>query len=323
MGVGCWVLSSEFWVLTADGHMVASYVGLWEIGELARRAEESVLRLASCELCARRCGADRLHGRQGKCRTGRAAGVSSYGAHFGEEAPLVGSRGSGTIFFACCNLACIYCQNHEISHLGEGMPANREALARTMVALQSRGCHNVNLVSPTHVVPQILEALVVAAGMGLRIPLVYNTGGYDTVETLRLLEGVVDIYMPDMKYSDDGVGLVLSGVAGYAEANRAAVKEMQRQVGDLVLDERGLAMRGLLVRHLVLPEGLAGTEGVAAFLAREVSRDCYVNVMDQYRPAFRAWDHPALSRRISRAEYRCAVDAARATGLTRLDQRCS
>lgn len=301
--------------------MEASYVGLWERGELAARVEEAIRRLASCDLCPRRCNVDRLHDERGKCRTGRLAVVSSYGPHFGEEAPLVGRAGSGTIFFANCNLACIFCQNHDISHGGEGVAVEAEQLARIMVSLQNRGCHNVNLVSPTHVVAQILEAMLLAVGMGLRIPLVYNTGGYDSVETLRLLEGVVDIYMPDMKYSDDRVARTLSGIPRYVGVNRAAVKEMHRQVGDLVLDDRGIAVRGLLIRHLVLPEGLAGTEGVASFLGEEVSRDSYVNVMDQYRPCFQARSHPSLGRRISREEFRRAVESMKAAGITRLDDR--
>lgn len=299
---------------------IPSYVRLWETGELAERAAEAVQRLAHCELCPRRCGVDKLRDARGKCRTGRQAVVSSYGPHFGEEPPLVGRHGSGTLFFANCNMACIYCQNHEISHLGEGVSTGTEQLARIMVALQNRGCPNVNLVSPSHVVPQLLESLVMAAGMGLRVPLVYNTGGYDAVDTLRLLDGVVDIYMPDMKYSDERVARALSGVAGYVEANRAAVQEMHRQVGDLVMDEGGVARRGLLVRHLVLPDGLAGTEGVAAFLAQQLSLHTYVNVMDQYRPCFQAWNHPALRNRTSREEFRQALAIVRTQGLTRLDQ---
>ena len=298
--------------------MVASYVELWKTGELARRAEDALDRLSHCELCPRRCGADRLAGKTGKCRTGRLAVMSSYGAHFGEEPPLVGRYGSGTIFFTNCNLECIYCQNHEISHGGQGDPVEAEQLALVMVALQRRGCHNVNLVSPSHVVPQILEALVLAAGMGLQVPLVYNSGGYDSLETLRLLEGVVDIYMPDMKYSDEETGRTLSGVANYPAVNREAVREMHRQVGDLLLDQRGIAERGLLVRHLVLPGGLAGTEAVVGFLAREVSPNSYLNVMAQYRPCFRAGSHPTLRRYPTRHEFDRAVAAAKAAGLSRL-----
>lgn len=302
--------------------MVASYVRLWKTGELAKRADEAVRRLSRCDLCPRRCRVDRLRGETGQCRTGRLAVVSSYGPHYGEESPLVGRYGSGTVFFANCNLSCIFCQNSEISHEGRGDPVTTEQLALAMVALQNRGCHNVNLVSPSHVVPQILEALVLAVERGLQVPLVYNTGGYDALETLHLLDGVIDIYMPDMKYADDRVAKTLSGVDGYVRVNRAAVKEMHRQVGDLEVDGRGIAVKGLLVRHLVLPGDLAGTEQTASFLAREISPSTYLNVMDQYRPCFRAFGHPQIGRRITREEYRQAVAAAKAVGLTRLDSHC-
>lgn len=275
--------------------------------------------MSSCDLCPRRCHADRLRGEAGQCRAGRLAVVSSYGPHYGEESPLVGRYGSGTIFIANCNLSCIFCQNSEISHEGLGYEVSAEQLALIMVAVQNRGCHNVNLVSPSHVVPQILEALVLAVERGLRVPLVYNSGGYDSIETLRLLDGVVDIYMPDMKYADDWVAKMLSGVGGYVQANRAAVKEMHRQVGDLEVDERAVAVKGLIVRHLVLPEDLAGTEQIASFLAQDVSPSTYLNVMDQYRPCFRAFGHPQIGRRITRDEHRQAVAAAKAAGLARLD----
>jgi putative pyruvate formate lyase activating enzyme len=241
--------------------------------------------------CPRSCRVDRIAGERGVCGIGALAQVASYGPHFGEEAPLVGRGGSGTIFFAGCNLGCVFCQNYDISQPLRDHPeweATAEEIARMMLGLQSMGCENINFVSPSHVVPQILAALVVAAGEGLRLPLVYNSGGYDALHTLRLLDGVVDIYMPDMKYSDDRVGQPLSGVRDYVARNRAAVLEMHRQVGDLELDERGVARRGLLVRHLVLPDGLAGTADVARFLADEVSRNTYINVMNQYRPAHKA-----------------------------------
>jgi putative pyruvate formate lyase activating enzyme len=299
---------------------MASYLKLWNDGTLAERAELAVARLASCDLCPRRCGADRLSGELGKCLTGRRAMVSSYAPHFGEERPLVGRHGSGTIFFTRCNLECLFCQNSEISHGGEGLKVTAEGLARMMLALQNRGCHNVNLVSPSHVVPQILEALVLAAEMGLQVPLVYNTGGYDSVDALRLLDGVIDIYMPDAKYADSDTGRRLSGVKGYAAVSRAALREMHRQVGDLRMDDRGIAVSGLLVRHLVLPEGLAGTEGVVKFLADEISVDTYLNVMQQYRPYFNAWGHPQLRRPVTKDEYSRAVAAARAAGLSRLDR---
>jgi putative pyruvate formate lyase activating enzyme len=245
--------------------------------------------------------------------------VSSFGPHFGEEAPLVGSGGSGTIFFTYCNLKCCFCQNYTISQLGDGNAVRGEELAEMMLSLQKRGCHNINFVSPTHVVPQILEALEIAVKAGLYVPLVYNSGGYDYVETLDLLEGIVDIYMPDMKYSDEKNARRFSGVKDYPAANRAAVKTMHRQVGDLELDNHGVAKRGLLVRHLVLPNGLAGTAEVCRFLSQEVSTDTYLNVMAQYRPCYRAYDKPELVRSISEQDYAEAVQTARYYGLHRLD----
>lgn len=263
---------------------------------------------------------DRLNGELGECRTSAEIIISSYGPHFGEEAPLVGRNGSGTIFFTNCNLRCVFCQNYSISQLGEGEKVSKEELAYMMLSLQSNGCHNINLVSPTHVVPQILEALEIAVKSGLRLPLVYNSGGYDSVETLRLLDGIVDIYMPDMKYSDEKTAEKLSGVKNYPAINRAAVKEMHRQVGDLQIDEDGIAQRGLLVRHLVLPHGLAGTKGVVDFLASEVSPDTYVNIMAQYHPCYKAFQFPGLSRRTSAVEFQEAVALAHQAGLNRLDQ---
>jgi putative pyruvate formate lyase activating enzyme len=246
--------------------------------------------------------------------------VSSYGPHFGEETPLVGRHGSGTIFFTYCNLHCLFCQNYTISQLGEGSPVNSEQLAGMMLSLQERGCHNINLVSPTHVVPYILEALELAAGRGLRLPLVYNTGGYDAIETLKLLDGIVDIYMPDMKYSDEKIAEELSGIKSYPEINRAAVREMHRQVGDLQLDKQGVATRGLLVRHLVLPNRLAGTGGVVGFIAREISANTYLNIMAQYHPYHKASDIPRLSRPLTEHEFEEALGLAREHGLYRLDK---
>ncbi len=299
----------------------ASYLRLPRRGELPRRVEQARAMLADCRLCPRECGVDRLAGKVGTCRTGRQAIVASFHAHFGEEAPLVGSHGSGTIFFSWCNLRCLFCQNYEISQLGEGEAVTPDTLAMMMLVLQKRGCHNINLVSPSHVVPQIMEALELAAEHGLTIPLVYNSGGYDALATLALLDGIVDIYMPDMKYADAAIAQELSGIKDYPAHNRAAVKEMHRQVGDLALDENGVATRGLLVRHLVLPEGLAGTADVVRFLATEISPQTYLNVMDQYRPCYKAHTRPPLDRPLTRQEYQQAVDLALAAGLTRLDDR--
>lgn len=285
-------------------------------------------RTSPCILCARHCRAMRFKASgsedpvapaAGFCRTTDKAVVSSFGPHFGEEPPLVGSRGSGTIFFAGCNLGCTFCQNYTLAHLGEGREVTDEQLARMMLNIREMGCHNINLVSPTHVIPNILAAMRMAARQGLRLPLVYNTGGYDDPETIRLLDGVVDIYMPDMKYGDPGPAGEFSGAPDYPEVNFAAVKEMHRQVGDLVVDRKSkTAVRGLLIRHLVLPGGKAGTEKVMAFIAENISRDTYVNIMAQYRPCYKVAGHPVLGRKITAGEYRAALEIARKAGLRRI-----
>ncbi len=298
--------------------MAASYLALAESGRLAGRIEAALDLLAACTVCPRQCRVDRLADQSGLCQTGRLARVASYAPHFGEERPLVGRSGSGTIFFAGCNLGCVFCQNYDISHLAHGREVTAEQLAAMMVKLQALGCHNINFVTPTHVVPQILEALPAAIAAGLSVPLVYNCGGYESVATLRLLEGVFAIYMPDAKYADGAVAARFSNASDYPERMYAAIEEMHRQVGDLQIDERGLAARGLLVRHLVLPEDLAGTAAIMQFLA-SLSRHTYVNVMDQYRPCYQADEYPSLRRRITVPEYRDAVQAARDAGLTRLD----
>ncbi len=298
------------------------YLALLASGELERRVAEAQHRLTDCDLCARYCHMDRTKTTRGAvCRTGKNAVVHSYGPHHGEETPLSGWHGSGTIFFSWCNLRCEFCQNWEISHKGMGREVDAEELASMMLELQTAGCHNINFVTPSHVVAQILEAVLIASRQGLRLPLVYNTGGYDSLEALALLGGVVDIYMPDMKYGDSVTAREFSHVRGYWEVNRAAVKEMHRQVGDLVLDSKGLARRGLLVRHLVMPDGAADSEMVLSFIADEISRETYINVMDQYRPCYRADEHPPLDRALTREEYRAALDAAGMYGLHRLDQR--
>lgn len=298
-----------------------AYLALHRSGELKRRVAAAYARLEACDICARECGVNRRLSTEGAgCHTGERAVVSSYGPHFGEESPLVGRGGSGTIFFTWCNLRCQYCQNYEISQGGEGYEVEPEELARMMLSLQAQGCHNINVVSPSHVVPQILAGLLIAAEAGLRLPLVYNTGGYDSLKTLALLDGVVDIYMPDVKYADAEVGRRYSRVSRYPDVNQAAVKEMHRQVGDLTMDERGVAQRGLLVRHLVLPGGLAGTAKVVRFLRDEISPDTYTNVMAQYRPCYRAGNLPPLDRPITNQEYAEAVSLAQEAGL-RLDER--
>lgn len=276
--------------------------------------------LEECRTCPRCCGANRLAGESGECHVTSQPIVSNYGPHFGEEAPLVGRHGSGTIFFAYCNLHCIFCQNHTISQMGEGSPVNGEELARIMLSLQTRGCHNINLVSPTHVVPYILGALESAVSIGVNLPLIYNSGGYDSLETLQLLDGIVDIYMPDMKYSNEKTAEELSGIKDYPLINKAAVREMHRQVGDLQIDEQGIAQRGLLVRHLVLPGRLAGTQEIVRFLAREVSTNTYLNIMAQYHPCYKALDKPSLARSVSREEFHKAIDLAHGEGLHRLDK---
>ncbi len=295
------------------------YLEAHRTGRLDAKVKRAVASLSRCTLCPRSCGVDRNEGGTGVCMTGRLARVASYGPHFGEEAPLVGRHGSGTIFFSGCNLLCCFCQNHDISHGFEGRDVTAEALATMMLELEGMGCHNINLVTPSHVVPQILEAVSLAAGAGLTVPLVYNTSGYDRVETLRLLEGIVDIYMPDFKFWSPNVAEKACSAPDYPEVTRKALIEMHRQVGDLVIDGSGVARRGLLLRHLVLPEGAAGTAGVAAFVAQNVSRNTYVNVMAQYRPCFRAWECPPLGRRPTAEEYLEAVQSVRAAGLTRLD----
>jgi len=299
---------------------VAAYLELCRSGKLAERVEAARALLETCHVCPRCCGTNRLDGDVGKCRTANEAMVSSYGPHFGEESPLVGKYGSGTIFFTNCNLRCLFCQNYSISQLGEGERVSKEELALMMLSLQARGCHNINLVSPTHVVPQILEALDIAVESGLHVPLVYNTGGYDSVETLSILDGIVDIYMPDMKYGDENIARELSGIENYPQVNKAAIREMHRQVGDLQTSQEGVAQRGLLVRHLVLPKGLAGTKDVVDFIAKEISPNTYVNIMAQYHPCYKAHEIPSLAVRISKAELREAVELAHQAGLSRLDQ---
>ncbi len=298
-----------------------AYHRLLRSGELEERAETAWRHLADCDLCARYCHMDRLQTIKGAvCRTGERAIVDSLSPHHGEEGPLRGWAGSGTIFFSHCNLRCEFCQNWEISQKGSGRNVEPVELGAMMLALQAAGCHNINFVSPSHVVAQILRAVFLATEQGLRLPLVYNTGGYDSPEALALLDGVVDIYMPDMKYADAETSHRYSHARDYPAVNQAAVREMHRQVGDLVLDTNGITRRGLLIRHLVLPGGLAGTAEILAFIAAELSPDTYINIMDQYRPCYRAHEHTALNRRLTSGEYRQALALAEKHGLRRLDK---
>ena len=295
------------------------YLKLQETGELSRRIEALWAKLESCDICPHQCKVNRLEDQKGKCKTGKKATLSSFGPHFGEENPLVGRSGSGTIFFTHCNLLCIFCQNYDISHLGHGYEVDEQKIAEIMLSLQNMGCHNINFVTPTHVVPQIVKALPSAIEQGLNVPLVYNSGGYDSVPTLELLDGIFDIYMPDLKYSDDKIGRRYCNAKDYANRAREAVKKMHRQVGDLIMDERGIALKGLLIRHLILPEDLAGTKDSMKFIAQEISKNTYVNLMDQYRPCYKANDHPPLDRSITGEEFSRAVKVAQELGLERLD----
>jgi len=283
--------------------------------ELDRRIEKVYKLLSPCEVCPRKCGVKRLEGERGFCRSGEEVIVSSYNAHFGEEPPLVGNFGSGTIFFTNCNLKCVYCQNYPISQLGNGNKVSLSELAKIMLALQKRKCHNINLVTPTHFVPQILKSLKSAIKMGLHIPIVYNTSGYDSVNTLKLLDGIVDIYLPDARYANDEIARKYSSAPDYFEIMKKALKEMHRQVGDLAVNRMGVARSGLIVRHLVLPEGLSGTKKIMHFIAREISPHTYISLMAQYFPAYQAGQFPPLSRRINREEYREALQAFKEEGL--------
>ena len=256
---------------------------------------------------------------RGFCRTGKLAVVASWGPHYGEESPLVGKGGSGTVFFTHCNLSCVFCQNYDISHGGEGTPIGAEDLAAIMLGLQERGCHNINFVTPSHVIQPILDALAIAVQRGLHVPIIYNCGGYERVPALKLLEGIVDIYMPDFKFWDPGTARALCNAPDYPGRAREALREMHRQVGDLLLDENGVARRGLLVRHLVMPNGLAGTPEVVDFIAKEISAATYINVMAQYHPCGEAFGNRAINRRITPGEFKEALDAAKKAGLTRLD----
>jgi putative pyruvate formate lyase activating enzyme len=289
--------------------------------ELGKRIDRLTRACTPCRLCPNACAVDRRQAELGRCGVGVSARVASFGPHFGEERPLVGRFGSGTVFFSGCNLACRFCQNWRISQEREGVDVSDADLAGIFLRIQEAGCHNLNLVTPTPHAASIARALAVAINSGFALPIVWNCGGYESIEVLRCLDGIVDVYMPDVKYGDDTVAMRLSGVADYALRSRAAVREMHRQVGDLEVDDEGIARLGLLVRHLVLPERLAGTKSVMRFLAEEISQDTYVNVMGQYRPCHRAAEVPTLRRRITTAEHEEAIALAKRAGLRRFAQR--
>jgi putative pyruvate formate lyase activating enzyme len=287
-----------------------------KVKDIKERTERAYQVLQNCRVCPRRCKVDRLNGERGICGVGKNPVISSYNAHFGEEPPISGTRGSGTIFFTSCNLRCIYCQNFPISQLRNGLEVTTKDLAKIMISLQSRGCHNINLVTPSHFVPQILEALSFAWGMGFDLPLVYNSSGYDSIEALRLLDGVIDIYLPDMRYSDNGVAKKLSSAEDYVEVNQEAIREMYRQVGNLVIDSEGIAKKGLIIRHLILPNNLAGSRKTFRFIREKISPKVYVSLMGQYFPSFKASFDVSINRKITQEEYEQAKESFFESGLT-------
>jgi putative pyruvate formate lyase activating enzyme len=298
----------------------SSYIKLQESGKLSEIANQFYTLYNSCSLCPRMCKVNRNQGETGVCSSGNRVKISSVSPHYGEERPLVGEKGSGTIFLTNCNLLCLYCQNWDISHKGEGDEISDKELASEMLRLQNIGCHNINFVTPTHYLPNIVQALVFAVEKGLNIPIVYNTGGYDRVEIIKMLDGVIDIYMPDYKYSErENAAKYSRGANDYPEIAKAAIIEMHRQVGVLKLDKYHIAQRGLIIRHLVLPGDLAGTEAFIKFVAEELDPGTYVNIMNQYRPCYEAHHFPELSRPIISREYQNALVIARQHKLSNLD----
>jgi len=283
------------------------YIETFNKGLIKKKRDQAFEMMASCNLCPRKCNVNRLSNETGVCKTGRNALVSNFNPHFGEEPPLVGQNGSGTIFFAGCNLKCNFCQNYDISHFGHGEKTTDLQLSKMMLMLQLAGCHNINFVTPSHVIPQILSALEIAIPEGLKVPIVYNTSAYDRVETIKLLEGIFDIYMPDFKFWDQKVAQMTCKAPDYPEIARKAIIEMHRQVGNFTINTTGTATRGLLIRHLVLPEGLAGTKKIMNFIAQKISIDTYVNIMPQYRPCGKAHEIDKLSRRLSMNDYKTAL----------------
>jgi putative pyruvate formate lyase activating enzyme len=296
--------------------MVPAYNKSYWDGDLKKSKEKLSILLEKCELCPRKCHVNRLKDERGYCRSGKDLVVSSYGPHFGEEEPLVGSGGSGTVFLTNCNLLCVYCQNYDISHLGYGHPTSEQKVAEYMIHLQKQGCYNINLVTPTHFTPQLVEVIELAIPKGLHLPIVWNCGGYENVETIKMLEGIVDIYMPDMKYGSGDSAKKYSDAPDYFERCEESIREMHRQVGDLMIED-GIARRGLLIRHLVLPNNAAHSREVLKFIAEEISRNTYVNIMDQYRPEYKACDYKELSRRPTLKEHTEVVRIAEELGLKR------
>jgi putative pyruvate formate lyase activating enzyme len=290
---------------------IPSYISLFEKGALSQRVQSLKEFLSECRLCPRECRVNRLNGEVGYCGAGAELMISSAFPHFGEEPPLVGYHGSGTIFLAHCNLRCIFCQNYDISHLGNGKRITSSDMAQVMVRLQEMGCNNINFVTPTHYAPQIIGSLPEAIEKGLRLPIVYNCSGYESIEVIRLLEGVVDIYMPDAKYMDQRYSKQFSNAPDYPEVIKKVLKEMHRQVGDLTTNSKGIAERGLLIRHLVMPDGVASSEAVLKFIAKEISVHSYVNIMDQYRPEYQAHEYPEINRRITHKEFLEAIQWAK------------
>ncbi len=295
--------------------MYPAYLQSYKEGKLKKTAQQLSDRLKSCDLCPRKCGVNRLEGEEGFCKTALKAKIYSFMAHHGEEPPVSGVNGSGTIFFSGCNMRCVYCQNHCFSQGGEGREIARQELAEIMLKLQDASCHNINLVTPTHVLPQILKALEIAVGEGLKIPLVYNTGGYEASETIKMLEGIVDIYLPDMRYADNQAALKYSAAPEYPSYNRQAVKEMHRQAGNAQINDKGIISRGMIIRHLVLPNNISGTDKIMRFVADNISRESYISLMSQYHPCFTAKEFPELSHRLSAQEYREAQEIMEKYGL--------
>jgi putative pyruvate formate lyase activating enzyme len=295
--------------------MYPSYLNAYNDGSLEKLIEQALKMLECCAICPRNCKVNRLKGQKGFCKTGLRPKVCSFMPHHGEEPPISGERGSGTIFFSQCNMSCVYCQNYEFSQLGEGREVDFEDLAQFMLELQNLGCHNINLVTPTHVMPQILKSLRIAISKGLKIPIVYNTGGYELPEMIKLLDGIVDIYLPDMRYADSQMSKTHSNAPDYPKYNQATVKEMHRQVGVAQINDEGIIKRGLIIRHLVLPNGISGTEKTMKFISEELSQDSYISLMSQYTPYYKAHEFKSVSRKITLEEYEEARNAMHKYGL--------